>query len=69
MWPNECEGKTWQFLFHHIYRYFSRYDHVHLISHKSEALDCLTQYINMVENQLDKSIKALRTYRGREYLS
>jgi transposase InsO family protein len=47
MWPNECEGKTWQFLFHYIYR----------------------QYMNMVENQLDKSIKALRTDRGREYLS
>jgi len=48
---------------------FSRYGHVYLISHKSEALDCFRQYMNMVENQLDKSIKALRTDRGREYLS
>jgi hypothetical protein len=48
---------------------FSRYGHVYLISHKSEALDCFRQYMNMVENQLDKSIKALRTDRGSEYLS
>ena len=48
---------------------FSRYGHVYLISHKSEALECFRRYLRMVENQLDKSLKALRTDRGREYLS
>ena len=48
---------------------FTRYSHVYLISHKSEALDCFRRYVSLVENQLDKSIKALRTDRGREYLS
>ena len=48
---------------------FTRYDHVYLISHKSEALSCFMKYVNLVENQLDKTIKALRTDRGREYLS
>jgi len=47
----------------------SRYSHVYLISHKSEALDCFRQYMNMVENQLHKNIKALRIDRGREYFS
>jgi transposase InsO family protein len=48
---------------------FTRYGHVYLISHKFEALDCFRRYVSLVENQLDKSIKALRTDRGREYLS
>ena len=48
---------------------FSRYGHVYLIFHKSEALDCFRRYMRLVENQLDKSIKVLRTDRGREYLS
>ena len=48
---------------------YTRYGHVYLISHKSEALDCFRRYMRLVENQLDKSIKALRTNRGREYLS
>ena len=48
---------------------FTRYGHVYLISHKSEALDCFRRYVSLVENQLDKSIKALRTDCGREYLS
>ena len=48
---------------------FTRYGHVYLISHKSEALDCFRRYVSLVENQLDKSIKALRTDRGCEYLS
>ena len=37
--------------------------------HKSKALDCFISYLNLVENQLDKKIKVLRTDRGREYLS
>ena len=40
---------------------YTRYGHVYLISHKYEALDCFRQYMRLVENQLDKSIKALRT--------
>jgi hypothetical protein len=48
---------------------FTRFGHVYLISHKSEALDCFIQYTNLVENKLSTKIKALRTDRGREYLS
>ena len=48
---------------------FTRYGHVYLISHKSEALSCFMKYVNLVENQLDKTIKALRTDCGHEYLS
>ena len=48
---------------------FTRYGHVYLISHKSEALDYFRRYMILVENQLDKSIKALRTNRESEYLS
>jgi transposase InsO family protein len=40
-----------------------------LISHKSEALDCFIQYTNLAENKINTKIKALRTDRGREYLS
>ena len=48
---------------------FTRFGHVYLISHKSEALDCFTKFITLVENQLSTKIKALRSDRGREYLS
>ena len=48
---------------------YTRYDHVYLISLKFQALDCFIQYINKVENQLDRKIKALRTDQGRDYLS
>ncbi|XP_019261101.1 PREDICTED: uncharacterized protein LOC109239051 [Nicotiana attenuata] len=48
---------------------FTRFGYVYLISHKSEALECFKRYMNEVENQLDKSIKVLRTDRRREYLS
>ena len=47
---------------------YTRYGHVYLISYKFEALDCFRRYMRLVENQLDKSIKTLRTDRGREYL-
>ena len=40
---------------------YSRFDHVYLISHKSEAFDCFILYLNMAENQLDNNVKALRT--------
>lgn len=48
---------------------FTRYGHIYLISYKSEALDCFRRCVREVENQLSRSIKALRTDRGREYLS
>ena len=48
---------------------FTRFGHVYLISHKSDALDCFKRYTNLVENQLNVKIKTLRTDRGREYLS
>ena len=48
---------------------YTRYGHVYLISLKSQALDCFIQYINEMENQLNRKIKVLKTDRGREYLS
>ena len=48
---------------------YTRYGHVYLIFHKSEALDCFRRYMRLVQNQLDKSIKALRTNHEHEYLS
>ena len=42
---------------------------VYLISHKSEALECFKSYLNLVENQLDRKVKALRINRSCEYLS
>ena len=48
---------------------FTRYGYVYLISHKFQALNCFIKFMNLVENQLDKKIKALRINRGREYLS
>jgi hypothetical protein len=40
-----------------------------LISHKSEALTYFKKFITLVENQLDRNVKALRIDHGREYLS
>ena len=48
---------------------FTHFGYVYLISYKSEALDCFTQYTKLVENQLSTKIKALKFDRGREYLS
>ena len=47
---------------------YSCFGHVYLISHKFEALDCFRLYLNLIENQLDKMIKVLRTNHGREDL-
>ena len=44
-------------------------DNLYLITYKSDALHCFRLYIFEVENQLAKSVKALRTYRGWKYLS
>ena len=44
---------------------FTRYSHIYLISHKSEALECFRRFMNLVENQTEKNIKTLRTDHGR----
>jgi hypothetical protein len=48
---------------------FTLFGYVYLISHKFKALDCFIRYTNLVENKLSTKIKALRTDRGRNYLS
>jgi hypothetical protein len=40
-----------------------------LIAHRYEALDCFQRFVVEVENQHEKSLKALRTNRRHEYLS
>ena len=47
----------------------SRYGCVYLMRHKIEVFDKFKEYENEVENQLDKSIKTLRSDRRGEYLS
>ena len=47
---------------------FTRCGHVYLVSHKSKALDCFRRFMNLVENQMERTIKTLRTDRRREYL-
>ena len=44
---------------------FSRYGYVYLMKHKSEKFK---EFKNEVQNQLGKSIKAIRSDRGGEYL-
>uniref|UniRef100_A0A2N9HPJ0 Integrase catalytic domain-containing protein n=1 Tax=Fagus sylvatica TaxID=28930 RepID=A0A2N9HPJ0_FAGSY len=48
---------------------YTRYGYVQLIAHRYEALDCFKRFVAEVENQHEKSLKALQTDRGREYLS
>ena len=48
---------------------FSRYGYVYLMRHKSETFDKFKEFRAEVQNQLGKSIKALRSDRGGEYLS
>ncbi|KAK8554259.1 hypothetical protein V6N12_031225 [Hibiscus sabdariffa] len=48
---------------------FSRYEYIYLMRHKSEALEKFKEFKNEVQNQHGKSIKALRSDRGGEYLS
>ena len=66
--PMNVRARHGGFYFITIIDDYTRYGHVYLISHKFEALDCFRRYMRLVENQLDKSIKALRTDRGHEYL-
>ncbi|GJV48943.1 retrotransposon protein, putative, ty1-copia subclass, partial [Tanacetum coccineum] len=48
---------------------FGRYGYVYLIKHKHEVFEMFKTFQNEVENQLGKTIKALRSDRGGEYLS
>ena len=43
---------------------YMRYTHIYLLKYKGEALRCFKAYCTLVENQLDKTIKSLRTNRG-----
>jgi len=48
---------------------YSRYGYVYLLKHKSEGFDAFKAFKTEVENQLNKTIKVLRTDRGGEYTS
>ncbi|KAL4278070.1 hypothetical protein GQ457_03G015140 [Hibiscus cannabinus] len=48
---------------------FSRYGYAYLMRHKSEAFETFKEFKNEVQNQHGKSIKALLSDRGGEYLS
>src|SRR6185503_18113497 len=47
----------------------SRYGYIYLMKHKSEAFEKFKEFQNEVQNQLGKTIKALRSDRGGEYLT
>ena len=46
-----------------------RYSYVYLIKYKSETFEMVKEFKNEVQNQLGKSIKAIRSDRSGEYLS
>ncbi|GJY95102.1 retrotransposon protein, putative, ty1-copia subclass [Tanacetum coccineum] len=48
---------------------YSRYGYVYLLKHKHEVFETSKVFKNEVENQLGKTIKALRSNRGGEYIS
>ena len=48
---------------------FSRYGYVYLMKYKSETFERFKEFKNVVQNQLGKSIKAIQSDRGGEYLS
>ncbi|GJW17635.1 retrotransposon protein, putative, ty1-copia subclass [Tanacetum coccineum] len=48
---------------------YSRYGYVYLLKHKHEVFETIKVFKNEVENQLEKTIKALRSDRGGEYTS
>ncbi|GJW26503.1 retrotransposon protein, putative, ty1-copia subclass [Tanacetum coccineum] len=51
---------------HHDY---SRYGYVYLLKHKHEVFETFKVFKNEVENQLGKTVKALRSDRGGEYIN
>ena len=61
-----CHGASYFLTFIDDYM---RYGYILLIAHRYEALDCFKRFVAEVENRHEKSLKALRTNRGREYLS
>ncbi|GKA60929.1 retrotransposon protein, putative, ty1-copia subclass [Tanacetum coccineum] len=48
---------------------YSRYGYVYLLKHKHEVFEIFKVFKNEVENQLGKTIKALRSDRGGEYIN
>ncbi|GJY82573.1 retrotransposon protein, putative, ty1-copia subclass [Tanacetum coccineum] len=48
---------------------YSRYGYVYLLKHKHELFETFKVFKNEVENQLGKTIKAIRSDRGGEYIS
>ncbi|GJT57763.1 retrotransposon protein, putative, ty1-copia subclass [Tanacetum coccineum] len=48
---------------------YSRYGYVYLLKHKHEVFETFKVFKNEVENQLGKTIKAVRSDRGGEYIS
>nr|GEW95013.1 zinc finger, CCHC-type [Tanacetum cinerariifolium] len=48
---------------------YSRYDYIYLHKHKHEVFETFKVFKNEVKNQLGKTIKALRSDRGGEYIS
>nr|GEU70735.1 hypothetical protein [Tanacetum cinerariifolium] len=48
---------------------YSRYGYVYLLKHKHEVFEKFKVFKNEVENQLQKTIKGLRSDRGSEYIS
>ncbi|GJR33092.1 retrotransposon protein, putative, ty1-copia subclass [Tanacetum coccineum] len=48
---------------------YSRYGYVYLLEHKHEVFETFKVIKNEVENQLGKTIKALRSDRGGEYIT
>ena len=48
---------------------FSRYGYVYLMKYKSETFEMFKELKNEVQNQLGKSMKAIESDRGGEYLS
>lgn len=48
---------------------FSRYTFVYLLSNKSDVPNVLKQYVALVQNQLGKKVKTIRSDRGGEYLN
>ncbi|GJV47375.1 retrotransposon protein, putative, ty1-copia subclass [Tanacetum coccineum] len=47
---------------------YSRYGYVYLLKHKHEVFETFKVFKNEVENKLEKTIKALRSDRGGEYI-
>ncbi|GJT76357.1 chrysanthemyl diphosphate synthase [Tanacetum coccineum] len=48
---------------------YSRHGYIYLLKHKHEVFETFKVFKNEVENQLGKTIKALRSDRGGEYIS